>query len=84
MRVYVVVAISSGEVPAGFDQLQVFGHKQDALKALKKDHDQLIEEIEDYGEITEDDYGEEYYTVVLEEEDCTTTYEGRVFLKEVK
>ena len=84
MRVYVVIAISSGEVPAGFDQLQVFGHKQDALQALKEDHNQLLEEIEGYGKITEDDYGEEYYTVVLEEDDCTTTYEGRIFLKEVK
>ena len=84
MKVYVLVEASAGEEPVGFDNLQLFTSPNKAQKALKKRYKDVRDSIIDYGTITDDDFGEGYYTLVLEEDDCTTTFEGRIFEKELK
>ena len=83
-KVHVVLYISTGEVPVEFDQLTVFAHEKDAKAELKRIYAGLTKDLSKYGEITEDDFGKDYFTVVLEDDENTTTYEGRIFAKEVK
>ena len=83
MKVYVMTEISSGEVRLSLDTTKVFNTRENAIMALKMSYDQLLENISDYGEITQNEYDITYYSVILfEEDDGDTIYEG--YIREIE
>lgn len=84
MKVYVMTEISSGEVRLSLDTSKVFNTRENAITALKTSYNQLLENISDYGEITQNEYDITHYSVILEEDDGDTIYEGYIHELEVE
>ena len=76
-KVYVLTEMSSGEeCRLSLDQTRVFTTWKDVVEKLAMDYNKLIKDISGYGEITQDVYDGTYYSVILEEDDSCTIYEG--------
>lgn len=76
--VYLLVKISSGDVPAELDDVLVFCRKEDAVKKLRKSYKDLVKDLKQYGTLEETDANDEEYTVTFCDEDSTTTYHGEI------
>lgn len=83
MKVYVVTTLSSGEIRLSFDSQSVFANYEDAVTELRKQY-QSLQSYEDYGEFTQNEYDVTYYSIILEEDDCDTIYEGYIEEREVE
>lgn len=76
-KVYVLTEMSSGEVcRLSLDETRVFAARIDAIEKLAMDYNKLVKDISGYGEITQNVYDGIYYSVILEEDDGCTIYEG--------
>lgn len=75
---YLLVEMSSGDVPAELDNALVFCRKEDAVKKLRKSYKDLIKDLKQCGSIEEADADDEEYTVTFCDEDSTTTYHGEI------
>ena len=78
-KVYVLTEMSSGEdCRLSLDQTRVFTTRKVATEKLAMDYNKLIKDISGYGEITQNVYDGIYYSVILEEDDGDTIYEGSI------
>lgn len=82
--VYVLVEISSGEVPIEIDTLNVFCNKEDAVKQLNKSFKCLTSNLKKYGTIDDEEtyIDDDEYNVVFYDDNGTTHYYGEV--REIK
>lgn len=83
MEIFVLIEQSSGEERLSLDNVAAFTSFEMASKALKESHDNIITDIMDYGDITQDELDTDYYSVILEENDFETIYEGHIKILEV-
>ncbi len=75
-KLYVLVEMSSGEVPTELDNLQVFTNRDDAVKQMKKSYKALTRNLKKYGCIEDCDINDEEYSVEYYDDNCRTTYYG--------
>lgn len=83
MKVYIVTELSSGEERLSFDSQSVFLKRSDAIKELKRIY-KIIKSYCKYGEVIQDEYDITTYSVILEDDDGDTIYEGYIIEKEVE
>jgi len=82
--VYVLTELSSGDVRLEIDNLEVFTNREDAESKLKASYKDLIKSLKGYGEITEKDIDNDHYSILFEDYDGDTLYEGTILEKEIQ
>ena len=83
MKVYTVIEISSSDdIKASLDTTKAFLSYEDARKMLQSNYTALIDVLNTYGEVIQKELYESYYSILLEEDDCSTVYEG--YIKELE
>lgn len=85
MKVYTVIEISSSDdVKASLDTTKAFSSYEDARKMLQNSYVDLTNGLDAYGEVVQKELYGNYYSVTLEEDDCSTIYEGYIRELEVE